>query len=196
MTGEGSGRMPYTDAFRLVEATERQLGTDLPPEQIEAIHDALSNDWLVRSIGYADAVYLVVGNYDEETKPRLLDARDVLDGRSPDDVAFLLDEVDPGIDAWRNFYVKFKIFSARADWVVGVFEDNDGGHELEAGEVPREKLYVFKREYDDRETEQAAYDAMIAGLFDVLDNDGRLVQWSSPTELPSLVDEHVPQAPL
>lgn len=51
----------------------------------------------------------------------------------------------------------------------------------------------FKREYDHRETERAAYDAMIAGLFDVLDDEGRLVRWSSPTELPALVDDHVPR---
>lgn len=180
------------DSIQLVEATEQQLGTDLPPERVEAIHDALTGDWMVQSIGYADTVYLVVGNYAEHTKPRLVDARDVLDDRSPSHVAFLLEDIDPGSEAWQNFYVKFKVFAARSDWLVGIFEDNDGGHELEVGEVPREKLYVFKREYDDRETEHAAYDAMIAGLFDVLDHDGRLFRWSSPTELPPLVEEHVP----
>lgn len=192
MTGECPARMPGTDSLRLVDQTECHLGTDLPPERIEAIHDALTSDWLVRSIGYADTVYLVVGNYDEQTKPRLLDARDALDRRSPAHTAFLLDEVDPEADAWQNFYVKFKVFAARSDWLVGVFEDNDGGHELEVGEVSPEKLFVFKREYEDRETERAAYDAMIAGLFEVLESEGRLVRWSSPLELPPLVEEHVP----
>lgn len=180
------------DAVRLVEETTERLGEDVPPERVEAIHDALLTDDVLRAVGYAETVYLVVGNYDETTRPRLVDVRDVLDRRSPDHVAFLLDDVDPEVAAWRNFYVKFKVFAARADWVVGVFEDNDGGHELEVGEVPREKLYVFKREYDDRETERAAYDAMLASLFEVLENGGRLVRWSSPAELPPLVDEHVP----
>lgn len=180
------------EPVQLVEETEQRLGEKIPPEQIEAIHDAVLTDEVLRSVGYAETVYLVIGNYDEATKPRLLETRDVLDRRSPNHLAFLLDEVDPDVSAWQNFYVKFKIFTARADWIVGVFENNDGGHELEAGEVPREKLYVFKREYDDRAREHEAFDAMIASLFEVLDNEGRLIRWDRPAELPNLVDEHVP----
>jgi hypothetical protein len=180
------------DPVRLVEETAEQLGEDLPPDRVEAIHDALLSDDVLRSVGYAETVYLVVGNYDRATKPRLVDVRERLDGRSPGHVAFLLDEVDPDVTAWRNFYVKFRVFAARADQVVGVFEDNRGGHELEVGEVPREKLYLCKREYDDPEAEREAYDAMLASLFEVLDDEGRLLRWSDPTELPALVDEHVP----
>lgn len=33
---------------------------------------------------------------------------------------------------------------------------------------------------------------MIAGLFDVLENEGRLIRWERTAELPDLVDDHVP----
>ena len=180
------------DPVTLVEETEQRLGQDLPPKQVEAIHDAYLNDEMLRLIGYADAVYFVIGNYDDETKPRLLEVRDVLDRRSPDHTAFLLEDVDPEVTAWQNFYVKFKVFTARADYVVGVFEDNDGGHELEIGEIPRENTWAFKREYEDKDDEHAHYDAMIAHLFDVLENEGQLVRWERPEVLPELVDEQVP----
>ena len=181
-----------SELVRIVEESEHQLGDGLPPAQIEAIHNATLQDDILRSIGYANTVYLVIGNYAETMKPRLRTARDVLDCRSPTHVAFLLDEVDPDVTAWQNFYVKFKVFAARADWVVGIFEDNDGGHELEAGEVPRQKLYAFKREYSDPDIEHRAYDAMIRSLFEVLENDGQLIRWDQPAKLASLVEEHVP----
>lgn len=195
MTKECPSRMvERTDSLRFVEETERELGAALAPEQIEAIHNALLRDWVIQSIGYAEVVYLVIGNYGLSTKPRLVQARDVLDHRSPNHLAFLLEDVDPESTAWQNFYVKFKVFASRSDLVVGVFEDNDGGHELEAGEVPHGKLYAFKREYEEQTDERAAYDGMLASLFEVLDNRGRLVRWSSPVELPALVDEHVPES--
>jgi hypothetical protein len=180
------------DPIRIVDDTAAHLGSELPPERIEAIHDTLVEDEVLRSFGYAELTYLVIGNYDEGKKETLETARDVLNSRSSTHLAYLLEDVDPNLRTWENFYVKFKVIAARSSYVVAVFEDNDGGHELEVGEADREKTYVFKREYDSRETERAAYDAMIATLFEVMVNREQLFVWATREELLDLVSEHVP----
>lgn len=180
------------DLVQLVADTSSHLGEDLSPETIEAIHDSLTADPVLGAYGESEVTYLVIGNYEEEKKQTLVAVRESLNSRSPDHLAYLLEDVDPETRVWSNFYVKFKVLEARSDHVIGVFEDNDGGHELELGEVDREKVYVFKREYETKEAERAAFDAMIATLFETLDNGNRLFRWQTAGELLTLVGDRVP----
>ncbi|MFL9603559.1 hypothetical protein ACKC5Q_23090, partial [Aeromonas dhakensis] len=90
----------------------------------------------------------------------------------------LLEEIDPGVDGWRNFYVKFRVLLSRVDHIVAVIEDNDGGHELELGEADLSDVYVLKRDYTgpsiDNDIEYEKYDAMLGTLCDLLSERGRL----------------------
>jgi len=183
-----------TDPERLIEDSEAYLEDELSPEAIERLMDAALTDGLLRDFGYSDVAYLVIGNFDEPQKTRLRSVRDTLTDRGASQFAFLLDEI--GEQVWENFVVKFKIFADRVDFVVGVFEDNEGGHELEIAELDREryqqKTRVFKQEYLTVEAERDAYDAMLAHLFEIMDNRGQLYRWESEEELLELVAEHVP----
>lgn len=183
-----------TDPKRLIEDSEAYLDDELTPEAIERLMDAALTEGLLRDFGYSDVAYLVIGNFDEPQKARLRSVRDELADRGSSQFAFLLDEI--GEQVWENFVVKFKIFADRADFVVGVFEDNEGGHELEIAELDREryqrKTRVFKQDYLTIEEERDAYDAMLAHLFEIMDNRGQLYRWETEDELLELVAEHVP----
>ncbi|EMA54640.1 hypothetical protein [Halococcus salifodinae] len=183
-----------TDPERLIEDSETYLNDELTPEAIERLMDAALTDELLREFGYSDVAYLVIGNFDEPQKARLRSVRNELADRGASQFAFLLDEI--GDQVWENFVVKFKIFAARVDFVVGVFEDNEGGHELELAELDREryqqKTRVFKQDYLTVKAERSAYDAMLAHLFEIMDNRGQLYRWETEEELLELVAEHVP----
>lgn len=184
------------DPERLIEDSETYLDDEFTPEEIERLMDAAMTDELLREFGYSDIAYLVIGNFDEPQKSRLHSVRDELAGQGASHFAFLLDEI--GERVWENFVVKFKIFADRVDFVVGVFEDNEGGHELEIAELDREryqrKTRVFKQEYLTVEEERDAYDAMLAHLFEIMENRGQLHRWETEAELLKLVAEHVPSS--
>jgi hypothetical protein len=185
-----------TDPERLIKDSETYLDDELTPEAIERLMDAALTDELLRDFGYSDVAYLVIGNFDDPQKARLRSVRDELADRGTSHFAFLLDEI--GEQVWENFVVKFKIFADRVDFVVGVFEDNEGGHELELAELDREryqrKTRVFKQEYLSIEAERDAYDAMLAHLFEIMGNRGQLHRWETKEELLELVAEHVPSS--
>lgn len=185
-----------TDPERLIEDSEAYLGDELSPEEIERLMDAAMADELLRDFGYSDVAYLVIGNFDKPQKARLRSVRDELASREGSHFAFLLDEI--GDQVWENFVVKFKIFADRVDFVVGVFEDNEGGHELELAELDREryqrKTRAFKQEYLTVEAERDAHDAMLAHLFEIMDNRGQLYRWETEAELLELVAEYVPSS--
>ena len=185
-----------TDPERLIEDSEAYLENELSPEAIERLMDAALTDGLLRDFGYSDVAYLVIGNFDEPQKTRLRSVRDTLADRGASQFAFLLDEI--GEQVWENFVVKFKIFADRVDFVVGVFEDNEGGHELEIAELDREryqqKTRVFKQEYLTVEAERDAYDAMLAHLFEIMDNRGQFYRWETEAALLELVAEYVPSS--
>jgi|AntDeeMetagen285_2_1112576.scaffolds.fasta_scaffold13397_2 hypothetical protein len=185
-----------TDPERLIEDSEAYLDDELSPKTIERLMDAAMADELLRDFGYSDVAYLVIGNFDEPQKARLRSVRDALANREGSHFAFLLDEI--GEQVWKNFVVKFKIFADRVDFIIGVFEDNEGGHELEIAELDREryqrKTRVFKQEYPSVEAERDAYDAMLAHLFEIIDNRGQLYRWETEAELLELVAEYVPSS--
>ena len=74
--------------------------------------------------------------------------------------------------------------------------NHEGGHELELAELDREryrgKTRVFKQEYLTVGAERDAYDAMLAHLFEIMDNRGQLYRWETEPELLELVAEYVP----
>ncbi|WP_135826262.1 hypothetical protein [Halorussus ruber] len=122
---------------------------DFAVNEIAAVHDAVTRlsselDYHVRP----DATrYFVLGNYDEPQKRRVRSAAGMLEQYNPESIAFLLEDLDPTEDDWENFYLQFRYALTVTDFVVLVAEDNDGGHELELGEVPLEDTYVIKRDY-------------------------------------------------
>ena len=77
------------------------------------------------------------------------------------------------------------------DYVVVVMEDNDGGHELELGEVPLADTFVVKRDYSpasiERDLEREKYDAMLLKLYEFLTNSGQLYEWNSVESLSEAV---------
>jgi hypothetical protein len=125
---------------------------------------------------------LVLGNYDEGRKKWLERACHLLEHDVEDGVAFLLSDLDAENDDWENFYVKFRYALSLVDHPVLVAEDNDGGHELELGEVPLPATYVVKRDYEslsiDHDLEHEKYDAMMGKLFAVMRRRGRLFEWT------------------
>lgn len=170
-------------AAELITDLQDIVEEGLTPEQFTEISRVVARD--CERLANADALYFVIGNYDEERgqKDRVIETRDRI-SLDPSAEAFLLEDIDPADDAWENWYLKFRIFLRRSDYVVGVFEDNDGGHELEAGEVDNEKLLILKRDYYDEEgqpdvtREHERFDGMLAKLFEFLDRRGQLYCWT------------------
>lgn len=126
--------------------------------------------------------YLVLGNYGDRQKGWLLAARDLLEYFDPASIAFLLDDLDIGNERWENFYVKFLFTLSFVDHPVLVAEDNDGGHELELGEVSLRSTYIVKRNYEaasiDHDIEYEKYDAMMVKLFELMARNDRLFEWT------------------
>ncbi|WP_435115925.1 hypothetical protein [Halolamina sp. C58] len=138
--------------------------------------------------GYRDdsVRYFVLGNYDDPQKERLRTAKSLLADPPHVSIALLLDDLDVATDDWNNFYLKFRVVLDLTDFAVVVAEDNDGGHELELGELPLDSTYVAKRDYADaaidEDLEREKYDAMMAKLFELLDANDQLVEWRSRRE--------------
>jgi hypothetical protein len=193
---------PTFDGQEIIDETLSFLGS-IPPEQIKEMLTAANTE--LEQFRDVEQTYFVLGNYDTYPKRRVERVRDGLAGGREGSVSFLLDEVDPDETIWKNFYVKFRVFLRRADYVVLVAEDNDGGHELEVGEVPNEKLYVLKRDYDGAsldppttgrsarsptygDIDHDRFDAMLLTMFAFLESEDRLFSWSDLSELDQCVE--------
>ncbi|MFA9516587.1 hypothetical protein ACERIT_05120 [Halopenitus sp. H-Gu1] len=152
---------------------------------------------LLRSNGLTDdpvaPSYLLLGNYDagpstrDGPKDRLETVRQIINLNQVTNFAILLEDLDPANDRWDNWYLKFQFTLLSTDYNILIAEDNDGGHELELGEIPLEETYVAKREYThaslDKDLEYEKFDGMMATLFDFLDRAGHLYRWQDTTEL-------------
>lgn len=172
------------DLDALVTDLDELYPDGIPPDVLKSLH-AESLDELDR-LARADVRFFVVGSYDEPQKQRVELVRDLLSDPAGDE-AFTLEEIDRDVGVWENFYVKFRLFLLRADHLIGVFEDNDGGHELEIGEAPLSDVYVLKRTYEsvsiENDVEYDKYDAMVGTLFELLDRRGRLYEWEDESDL-------------
>jgi hypothetical protein len=182
--------MTSFDDTALVDDMDSLYPNGTPPEVITAVLRG-SLDELDR-LSTARHNFFVLGSYDEPEKHRLDALCRVLSVPERDE-PFTLEEIDPGVDVWENFYVKFRVFLLRADHVVAVFESNDGGHELEIGEVDLDQVHVLKRDYEsvsvDHDLEYAKYDAMLGTLFDLLDRRDRLHEWETKREFYAVAAE-------
>jgi len=153
-------------------------------EEVTGVHVAVTNlSSELREMGPDEPIrYFVLGNYDDGRKQWLEQARDLLEYYVEEGVAFLLSDLDAENDDWENFYIKFRYTLSLVDYPVLVAEDNDGGHELELGEVSLSDTYVVKRDYEPlsirHDLEYEKYDAMMGKLFDVMDRRGHLFEWT------------------
>jgi hypothetical protein len=166
---------------KIVEDTAAIGDSSITPEQYSSLYDVINHD--CERLAKASTRYFVVGNFDTEDgcRHRVERVESSL-SKYPSTEAFLLDDIDHAEEVWENWYVKFRVFYNRSDYVVGVFEDNDGGHELEVGEVDNDDLQILKRDYFtddgevDTETEHERYDGMLAKLFETIDD--RVYHWT------------------
>lgn len=175
--------MSRFDTSALVDDMDSLFPGGTPPGVLSSLHRNELDE--LDQLGAAQTVFFVLGSYDEPEKHRLTALGQILSEPSADE-AFTLEEIDPEVDVWENFYVNFRLFLLRADHVVAVFESNDGGHELEIGEVDIDQVHVLKRDYEsvsiNHDVEYAKYDAMLGTLFDLLDRRDRLHEWESKHE--------------
>ncbi|HZD42567.1 MAG TPA: hypothetical protein VE134_00775, partial [Methanomicrobiales archaeon] len=174
----------------LIEKTKQYSGKDsLSPDEYYQIKQLLNEPDQLNRISTSSVSYLILGNYDDDgdfsKKDRLKLVRLALNERDPGAYAFLMEEID---EAWGNeFITKFRILADRVDYIVGVFEDDAGGHANESGivvtEPYRSRTFILKREYETKEKERAAYNAMQANIFTILDRTGGLALWTDRFEL-------------
>lgn len=174
----------------LIEKSKQYSGKDsLSPDEYYRIKQLLNDPEQLNRISTSSVSYLILGNYDDDgdfsKKDRLRLVRLALNERDPGVYAFLMEEID---EAWGNeFITKFRILADRVDYIVGVFEDDAGGHANESGivvtEPYRSRTFVLKREYETEEAERAAYNAMQANIFTILDRTGGLALWTDRFEL-------------
>lgn len=171
-------------------------------EEVAEIHDAaikLFNE-LDALAATTNTRYFILGSYDspegrEGPKDRLEAVRDHINQDSFPASAFLLDDLDETNEHWPNFYLKFRYTLIGTDYVLLIAEDNDGGHELELGEVPLADAYAFKRDYEgisiENDIEYEKFDAMMGTLFDLMEENGRLESWNTVEQLLLAVGEVV-----
>jgi hypothetical protein len=115
-------------ARKIIEDAAEMSDGDLTREQFSTLYDVINRD--CRLMAAAETLYFVIGNFDTERDQRehVESVKDCISEYQGLE-AFLLDDVDPEDEALKNWYLKFRVFDRRSDHVVGVFEDNDGGHE-------------------------------------------------------------------
>lgn len=169
----------------IADEIERIADRPLTPGDVQALKNALFDESDgFQAVLQSERAYLVIGIYSGAEKRRFRTVKDVLGQRRADDHAFLLADLP---DFARNLALKFHVLARRVDYVVGVFEHNRGGHEWEAGALSapslRRKTWVLKRAYPTDAEERRAFDAMIAHFFDLLAEEGQLIEWRTDAEL-------------
>lgn len=174
----------------LIEKTEQYSGKDsLSPDEYYRIKNLLNDPEQLNRISTSAVSYLIIGNYDDDEsfspEDRLELVRLALNDRDPSAYAFLMEEID---EAWGDeFITKFRILADRVAYIVGVFEDDAGGHANESGivvtEPYRSRTHILKRAYETEEEERAAYNAMQANIFTIISRTGGLYTWTDRFEL-------------
>lgn len=177
--------MPDSDEFDdVVEATIAESEKErISPEQYQDLKDAVFGEKFA-DVVFSDVSYFVLGSYGTAERERLSLVRDELRARDGA-YAFLMTEMP---EAWGYWTTKFVIFAKRADYVVGVFEHDRGGHEWEAGQLDRAeyrpKTHVLKRQYETKQQEREQFDAMFAHYLAKLDEQlEQVYRWTDETEL-------------
>lgn len=161
----------------LASATELIDREELTLEDNEEILHALSE---LTPIYENERSYFVLGNYDREPIRRLNLVVDRLN-RRPGAYAFRMVDVR---DEWDNSIQKFCLIADLVTYVVGVAEKDPSDFLVEQGLLVGtveyfDKSHVLKREYEDDD----AFGWMQSGVFELLDEEGRLYRWCSEDEL-------------
>ena len=162
----------------LTSATERLEAEELTRSDNEEILHALSE---LRPIYESERSYFVLGNYDREPIRRLNLVVDRLNRRQG---AYAFRMVDVRGE-WDNGIQKFCLLADLVTHIVGIAEKEPSGFLVEQGLLAGtkeyfSKSYVFKREYDD---EEHAFGWMQDGVFDLLEEKGRLYRWQTEADL-------------
>lgn len=167
----------------LASASERLEAEELTLAENEAILHALSE---LRPIYETDRSYFVLGNYDREPIRRLNLVVDRLNRRA-DAYAFRMVDVR---GEWENGIQKFCLLADLVTHIVGIAEKEPSGFLVEQGLLAGtsdyfSKSHVLKREYED---EDQSFDWMQDGVFELLEEEGRLYQWKTEAELVEAVE--------
>jgi len=161
----------------------------LTPEEYEALKQSVAE---LTPIFSAKNSYFVLGSYGRPEIHRLQLMKDRLN-RQPGAYAFLMIDIR---SEWTNTYLKFRLLADYTDFIVGVAEHAQGGFLVEQGyftalEEYFTKTHVFKREYDSLDANSIdtgididnPYSGMQTAIFEMLDDAGRLCQWTSEDDL-------------
>ncbi|WP_049987592.1 hypothetical protein [Halobellus rufus] len=161
----------------------------LTPEEYEALKQSVAE---LSPIFSAEESYFVLGSYGKPEIRRLQLVKDRLN-RQPGAYAFLMVDIR---SEWTNTYLKFRLLADYTDLIVGVAEHGQGGFLVEQGyftalEKYFTKTHVFKREYDSLNADAVdtsinidnPYSGMQTAIFDMLDDAGRLYQWTTEDDL-------------
>jgi hypothetical protein len=157
----------------------------LTPEEYEALKQSIAE---LTPIFSAEESYFVLGSYGKPEIRRLQLVKDRLN-RQPGAYAFLMVDIR---SEWTNTYLKFRLLADYTDIIVGVAEHAQGGFLVEQGyftalEEYFVKTHVFKREYNTVDADaidagidiENPYSGMQTAIFEMLDDAGRLCQWTS-----------------
>ncbi|WP_222919207.1 hypothetical protein [Natrinema sp. SYSU A 869] len=162
----------------LTSATERLEAEELSLAANEEILHALSE---LQPVYESERSYFVLGNYDREPVRRLNLVVDRLNRRS-DAYAFRMVDVR---GEWDNGIQKFCLLADLVTHIVGVAEKEPSGFLVEQGLLAGttehfSKSYILKREYED---EDRPFGWMQDGVFDLLEEEGRLYRWDTEADL-------------
>jgi len=168
----------------LTSASERLDEATVSLADNEEILHALSE---LTPVYENDRSYFVLGNYDREPIRRLNLVVDRLNRRE-DAYAFRMVDIR---GEWDNSIQKFCLVADLVTCLVGVAEKEPSDFLVEQGLLVGtveyfSKSHVLKREYDD---EEHPFGWMQDGVFELLDDDGRLYRWRSEEDLVDAAEE-------
>ncbi|SEH67030.1 hypothetical protein SAMN05192561_1276 [Halopenitus malekzadehii] len=171
------------------KADEYLHEASLTPKEYEALKQSVAE---LTPIFSAEESYFVLGSYGKHEIRRLQLVKDRLN-RQPAAYAFLMVDIR---SEWTNTYLKFRLLADYTDILVGVAEHAQGGFLVEQGyfmalEEYFAKTHVFNRKYNkvDADTIDTnvnidnPYSGMQTAIFEMLDDAGRLCQWTTEDEL-------------
>ena len=168
----------------LTSASERLDEAALSLADNEEVLHALSE---LTPVYENDRSYFVLGNYDREPIRRLNLVVDRLNRRE-DAYAFRMVDIR---GEWDNSIQKFCLVADLVTCLVGVAEKEPSDFLVEQGMLVGtveyfSKSHVLKREYDD---EEHPFGWMQDGVFELLDDDGRLYRWRTEEDLVDAAEE-------
>jgi len=168
----------------LTSATEQLDEEELSLADNEELLHALSE---LTPVYENDRSYFVLGNYDREPIRQLNLVVDRLIRRR-DAYAFRMVDIR---GEWDNSIQKFCLLADIVTFLVGVAEKDPSDFLVEQGLLVGttesfSKSHVLKREYED---EEYPFGWMQDGVFELLDQEGRLYRWHTESELVEVTEE-------